>query len=81
MSWRNRPRGPIRYATAKSKTGIPGVCMGMVFMNGRKVLHYVANCGRCSKKFNAEQLGRAEAMRRALKLRAAYEQGWKGATS
>ena len=61
------------FAPHRSRTGIPGVGIANVTLHGRKVLHYVANCGRRSFKFNTRRLGLAEARRRALHRRAAYE--------
>ncbi len=66
-------------SAGRSRTGIPGVGMAMVTVFGRKQLHFVANCGQRSFKFNTRRLGRAEALRRALKARVAYE--LKGAAS
>ncbi len=67
LSWINRQ--PL----ARSRTKVLGVGFAMVRIRTRVVPHFVANCGRKSKKFNIRQLGRQEAYRRALKLRATYE--------
>jgi hypothetical protein len=77
---RPRPdlRKPVLHPVARSRTGIAGICLANVMLNGRRVLHIVANCGPRSSKFNAERLGRQEAMRRALRVRAAYELAGKG---
>lgn len=77
----NYHRGPARTLSARSRTGILGIGIAEVMVNGRRLTHYVANCGRRSKKFNIVRLGRAEALRRALKVRSDYELAAKGVQS
>jgi hypothetical protein len=67
--------GPARRARG-TRTAILGIGFAMVQMKRSVVPHFMANCGPVSRKFNIQTLGRAEAFRRALKARAAYETAW-----
>ena len=57
----------------RSRTKIPGIGLANVSIRGRKQLHVTAHCGRVTKKFNIKRLGRAAALRAALRVRAQYE--------
>jgi hypothetical protein len=67
--------GPARRARG-TRTQILGVGFAMIRIKRKVVPHFMANCGPASRKFNINRLGRAEAFRRALKVRADYETAW-----
>jgi hypothetical protein len=56
-----------------SRTKVLGVGFAEIVLGRRKVPHFVATCGRRTRAFNIRRLGRDEAFRRALKVRAVYE--------
>jgi hypothetical protein len=70
----NGIRGLHRRADKRSRTGVLGVSYSEIRIHGRKrVPHFTANTASGSRSFNIRRLGRDEAFRRALKIRAAYE--------
>jgi hypothetical protein len=62
-----------RQAQGNSRTHVLGVGFAEITIRRRKVPHFVATCGRRTRSFNIRRLGKHEAFRRALKVRAAYE--------
>lgn len=65
--------GPLLTLRSNNPTGVPGIGVAEVAIRGRKHIHFTAHCGHRTKKFNITRLGRAEALRRALKVRTEYE--------
>jgi hypothetical protein len=76
-----RKAGAIVLRDARCKTGVIGISMQVCRARGdRKRLHrfYVVHCGPRTKqrclRFNIDILGKNEAWRRALKVRAEHEE-------
>lgn len=72
-----RVQGPhlrvVRRRHARNRTGCPGISFS-VERHGRKTYEYFyVNLGRRNRRFNITALGREEAWRRALTLRAEHE--------
>jgi hypothetical protein len=72
-----RVQGPhlraVRSRHARNRTGCPGVSFS-VERRGRKTYQFFyVNLGRRNRRFNITTLGREEAWRRAIKLRAEHE--------
>ena len=59
--------------TARSTTGILGVGFSRMVRDGRPVSYYTANLGGERRRFNANRMGRNNALRAAVKARAGFE--------
>lgn len=64
---------PIRAAYRGNNTGVSGITEQVLAKTGRKVhRYYIVTPMR--RRFNIDTLGRSEAFRRALRLRASHEE-------
>lgn len=68
----------VRNQHKRNRTGCPGISMGTTRMRRadgtyRRRSFFYVNLGKSSRKFCIESLGREEAWRRAVKLRADHE--------
>lgn len=72
-----RVQGPhlraVRRRQARNRTGCPGISFGVETRGRRTYQFFYVNLGRRSRRFNITILGREEAWRRALMLRAEHE--------
>lgn len=70
-------RGPhliqVRQRFARNRTGCPGISYGQQRRHNRDYEFFYVNLGKTHRRFNITTLGREEAWRRALKLRAEHE--------
>ena len=66
--------GPLLTRRRDNTTGIPGIGCALIDVHGKRHPHFTAHCGRRTRTFNIKTLGRSRALRRALKVRAEYEQ-------
>jgi hypothetical protein len=71
---RGQKPGSIRHRDRRNKTGCVGISLVRTKLpSGRRCRFFAAHLGKTNRKFNIDTLGRQEAWRRALRLRADYE--------